>query len=162
MLIGSTNCTEPGFHAVRNTCQRAIVKQMRNITPITNIDLLPRVVNCGICISRVLEFYYAKRQPVDKQKHIRSAGFFLTVVDIFYSKLIHAAENVIVRGFKVDQWYYSRDAVLWSELYTADHPTIDLVKRRKVTFRTDKTDRIHNLMNFIREQIWIGPWQKVF
>ena len=74
------------------------MQQMRNIPAVANIDLFPRIIDGGVGIRRVFKFYHTERKPIDKQKHIWSAGLLLTVIDIFYSKLVDTAKNVFL-GF---------------------------------------------------------------
>jgi len=85
----------------------------------------------------------------------------LTVIGVFHCKLIDCTKNIILRFFKVNQPDHSRKAGLRYKLDPVDHPTVYLMKRGEIAFRTDKANGVHDLPNFINCQIWIGFSQEL-
>ena len=64
---------------------------MRDIPPITDIDLLPSVKNRCIGVTRIFQFNDAQGHAVYIKQHVRASIFNLSVIRIFYGKLIHGA-----------------------------------------------------------------------
>ena len=133
---------------------------MRNIPPITNINLLPSIINSRICISGIFKFNDTQGHTIYKQKHIRSAIFFLTIICIFYCKLIYYTEDILIPIIKINKWYHSWQPILLCKLNTIYHPTIHFVQSGKITFRTYKTNIIIYLCHLVFCQIRVGVCYK--
>ena len=75
---------------------------MRNIPPVANIDLFPRIIDSGIGIRRVFKFYHTDRKPIDKQKEF--AGILkafdkdtITIAEESGERVLNRAEIALVR-----------------------------------------------------------------
>ena len=161
VFVGGAHGSEPCLHTIADAGQRTIVQQSGNVTPITHIDLLPGILDGGIGIGRILQFYHANRQPVHIEQHIRPAVLGHSVVDILYRELVDRTENIVFRFLKVDQGDHAGNSALRRKLYAVDHPTIDLMQRGKVALSAGKAHGIHDLPDFLRRQIRIGLAQKL-
>ena len=134
---------------------------MRNIPPITNINLLPSIINSRICISGIFQLDDTQWHTIYKQKHIRSTIFFLTIICIFYCKLIYYTEDILIPIIKLNKWYHSWQSILRRKLNTIYHPAIYFVQSSKITFRTYKTDIIIYLCHLVFCQIWVSVCYKL-
>ena len=162
VFIRCSYCAKSGFNSVGNTSQRAIMKQMRYVAPITDIYLLPSVINCCSGISRIFQLNHTQRQSVDIKQNIRSSVFDLSIVVIFHCKLIDRSENVVFRILEVNQRNHFGDTVLRSKLNTVHHPSVNLMQCCKITFGTYQTHSIYYLLHFFCNQIRVGLAQKLF
>ena len=162
MLIRRPDGTEPCFHTVGNAGQRAVVEQVRDIAPVTDRYLFPGIKDRCVFIRRVLQFDHAKRHTVDKQNDIRSAVFRLSIVCILDRKLIDCTEDILIRIIKVDQRHHARLSALRRELDPVDHPVVYFMQCGKIALRAGKADGIHDLPDFIGDQIRIRFAQKLF
>ena len=129
------------------------MQKVRNISPITNSYLLICIVNCCVCIGRILELDDAKRHAIDIEKYVGTTGFLLSVIYVLNGKLIYSAKNIILRVLKVDKRNHTGKTVLRCELHPIYHPAIYGMKRGEFTLRTNKAHLVHNLMNFIGCQV---------
>ena len=137
------------------------MQKMRDIAPITNGDLLIGIKNRRIGIGRILELNDTQRHTVDIQKNIRTAILLLTIIDIFYGKLVHGAEDIVFGMLKVNECNHAGKSTLRNELHAVNHPTVHRVKRGELALRTNKAHFVHNLMDFVGSQIRIGLAQKL-
>ena len=133
---------------------------MWNISPVSNINLFPSIINSRIGISGIFQLDDTQWHTIYKQKHIRSTIFFLTIVCIFHCKLIHYTEDILIPIIKLNKWYHSWQSILRRKLNTIYHPTIYFVQSSKITFRTYKTDIIVNLCHFVFCQIRVSVCNK--
>ena len=134
---------------------------MRNIPPVANINLLPSIINSRIGISRIFKFNNTQGHTIYKQEHIRSTIFFLTIVCIFYCKLVHYTKDILIPIVKINKWYHSWLPILRRKLNTIYHPAIYFVQSSKITFRSYKTDIIVNLCHFLFDQLRVGVCYKL-
>ena len=134
---------------------------MWNISPVSNINLFPSIINSRIGISGIFQLDDTQRYTIYKQKHIRSTIFFLTIVCIFHCKLIHYTEDILIPIIKINKWYHSWQSILWRKLNTIYHPAISFVQSSKITFRTYKTNIIIYLCHLVFCQIRIGVCYKL-
>jgi len=132
-----------------------------NISPVSNINLFPSIINSRIGISGIFQLDDTQRYTIYKQKHIRSTIFFLTIVCIFHCKLIHYTEDILIPIIKINKWYHSWQSILWRKLNTIYHPAISFVQSSKITFRTYKTNIIIYLCHLVFCQIRIGVCYKL-
>ena len=65
MLIRRTHRAQSGLDPIGDAGQRAVVQQMRNVPPVTDINLFPRIIDGGRLIRRVFQLYNAQRHTVD-------------------------------------------------------------------------------------------------
>ena len=65
MFIRGSDCAKACLHTIADACERTVVKKTGNISPITDVYLLPGIMNSGIGICRVFEFYNTDRQSVN-------------------------------------------------------------------------------------------------
>ena len=161
VLIGGADRPKPRVDPVGNAGQRAIMQQMRNVTPIADIDLLPRVENRSVCIRRIFQLDHAHRHSIDIEKNIRPPVFRLSVIGVLHRKLVDRTENVVLRDLKVDQRNHLSQTVLGGKLNAVHHPAVYLVQGGKIALCARQTDLVHDLANFIRGQSRIGTAQKL-
>ena len=129
------------------------MEKVRNISPITNSNLLVCIVNCCVSIGRIFQLNDAKRHTVDIEKYIGTTGFLLSVIYVLNGKLIYSAKNIVLRVLKVDKRNHTRKTILGCELHSIYHPAIYGMKCGKLALRTHKAHLVHNLMNFIGCQV---------
>ena len=129
------------------------MKKMRDISPVTNGNLLVCIVNCCVCIGRVLKLNNAKRHTIDIEKYIGTTSFLLSVIYVLNGKLIYSAKNIILRVLKVDKRNHTCKTILRCELHPIYHPAVHGMKCGKLALRTHKAHLVHNLMNFIGCQV---------
>ena len=134
---------------------------MWNISPVSNINLFPSIINSRIGINGIFKFNDTQGHTIYKQKHIRSAIFFLTIICIFYCKLIHYTENILIPIIKINKWYHSWQSILRRKLNTIYHPAIYFMQSSKITFRTYKTNIIIYLYHLVFCQIRVGVCYKL-
>ena len=134
---------------------------MWNISPVSNINLFPSIINSRIRISGIFQLDDTQRYTIYKQKHIRSTIFFLTIVCIFHCKLIHYTEDILIPIIKLNKRYHSWQSILRRKLNTIYHPAIYFMQSSKITFRTYKTDIIIYLCHLVFCQIRVGVCYKL-
>lgn len=87
---------------------------------------------------------------LNKKNYIRSAVLFLTIICIFYCKLIHHSKDILnTILFKVNQRYHSCTTIFRSKLDTIHQPVVHLMQCCKITLCTHKTNSIVNLCYLI-------------
>ena len=161
MLVWGPNCSEPSFDTIANTGEGTIVKKARDVPPVPDINLFPRIMNRSISIRRILKFNDTYREAIDEKKHIWPTCFGLSVIDVLDSELVNDPEYIVVHIVIINKRNHSRCSIFAYELNTVYHPTVNLVKCSKVRIATDKTNIVSYQPYLIILQIRILLLQKL-
>ena len=127
MLIRGFYSAKPCFNSVTNTCQRTVMKKMRNISPVTDGNLLKSIVNRCLVISWIFQLNNTKRKSINIKENIWTAIFLFVVIYVFYSELIYNLKNIFVCIVKIDKLYCARNSITTSKLESINKMIISFV-----------------------------------
>ena len=88
------------IHSITYHHKSVILKQIRNISPVSHSQLRICIMYCGLLFHRTLKFQHHHRQTI----HIHYSVWY-SLFRSFYFQLIHYTENIILHAVKIN-WFY--------------------------------------------------------